>query len=32
MQSSTEQDLAYIREIMDESRSFANIAGDYYIL
>jgi hypothetical protein len=32
MQSSAAQDLAYIREIMDESRSFANVAGDYYIL
>lgn len=32
MSSSAAQDLAYIREIMDESRSFANVAGNYYIL
>ncbi len=32
MTSKAEQDLSYIREIIDESRSFASFAGDYYIL
>lgn len=32
MNSKAQQDLAYIREIMDESRSFATVGGNHFII
>jgi hypothetical protein len=31
-ESQAQQDLAYIRQIMDESRSFATVGGNHFII